>query len=520
MFRESFLPPWIAGVRDAGALGVMATYPAIGGVPVHASDWILGKILRDELGFEGLVMGEGGGLSTLVYEGLAPTQKAAGVLAINAGVDVGISHEDAYMLPLAECIRDGSVDVAFLDRAVRRVLLQKMRLGLFENPYTDPAYAERVTHTDEHVDLARRAAGEGVVLLKNKDGLLPLSKDISSIAVIGPNADNVRNQLGDYTPWTLLHDIVTILDGIKAKVSAETKVTYVKGCNVFNSDVDEIAEAKAVAVEADIAIVVVGENAWRVEGDQITSGEGYDVASLDLTGRQEELVREVCSTGTPTVAVLVNGRPLSIRWIAENVPAILETWVSGEQGGNAVADILFGDINPSGRLPVTVPRHVGQLPVYYNHKKSKTYWINKGWGKAFVDLKNPEPLYHFGHGLSYTEFSYSKLRISPMRIQADGMVSLSVDVENTGDRTGKEVVQLYIQDKISSVATPWMELKGLNKIELKPKEKKTVTFSLSGKDISLINRDMERVVEPGSFTVWIGHSSQDIRLTGEFEVAE
>lgn len=520
VFRESFLPPWIAGVRDAGALGVMATYPAIGGVPVHASSWILGDILRDELGFEGIVLGEGGGLSTLVYEGIAPDQKTAGALAIEAGVDVGISHEDAYMLPMGENIREGSVDVALLDRAVRRVLTQKMRLGLFENTYSDPDYAEQVTHTAEHIELARKAAAEGIVLLKNENGLLPLSKTISSIAVIGPNADNVRNQLGDYTPKTILHDVVTVLDGIRAKVPASTKVTNVKGCNVFNRDLNEIAQARAAAARADVAIVVVGDNAWQTEGDQITSGEGYDAASLDLTGMQEELVRAVHATGTPTVVVLVNGRPLSIRWIDAHVPAILETWLSGEQGGHAIADILFGDIDPGGRLPVTIPRHSGQLPVYYNHKKSKEYWINKGWGKAFVDLDSPHPLYPFGHGLSYTEYGYSNLRISPATIAAGETVQVAVDVENTGARTGKEVVQLYIQDVISSVSTPWIELKGFEKIDLGPREKKTVTFVLTDKELSLLDRAMKRVVEPGEFKVRVGHSSRDIRLTGAFEVTE
>ncbi len=316
------------------------------------------------------------------------------------------------------------------------------------------------------------------------------------------------------------HEIVRVLHGIKAKVPTSTKVTYVKGCNVFNRDIDEIAKAKAAAARADVAVVVVGDNAWQTEGDQITSGEGYDVASLDLTGMQEELVRAVHATGTPTVVILVNGRPLSIRWIDAHVPAILETWVSGEQGGHAIADILFGDIDPGGRLSVTIPRHSGQLPAYYNHKKSKEYWINKGWGKAFVDLDSPHPLYPFGHGLSYTEYSYSSLRISPATIAAGETVHVAVDVENTGSRAGKEVVQLYIQDVVSSVSTPWIELKGFEKIELGPREKKTVTFVLTDKELSLLDRAMKRVVEPGEFKVWVGHSSRDIRLTGAFEVTE
>ncbi|MBN1290517.1 MAG: glycoside hydrolase family 3 C-terminal domain-containing protein [Candidatus Latescibacteria bacterium] len=517
VFREIFLPPWEAGVKKCGAYGVMATYPAIGGVPVHASTEILTTLLREELGFEGLVLGEGGGISTLVYEGLAPSQKEAGQLALKAGVDVGISYEDAYMLSMKESVLEGRVPVELLDRAVSRILTMKFRLGLFENPFVDPDQAVRTVHTSEHQELALQAAREGIVLLKNENNLLPLKKNLKSIAVIGPNADHVRNQLGDYTAWNILQDIVTVLDGIKNKVSPSTRIEYVKGCNVYNTDVNEIEKARKAAKKAEIAIVVVGENQWRVTDDQITAGEGYDVASLDLTGMQEELIRAVYETGTPTVVVLLNGRPLSIRWTAEHIPAIVEAWLCGEQGGNAVADVLFGDYNPSGRLSVTVPRHVGQLPVYYNAKKSKKYWIEEGWGKAYADM-SPEPLYHFGHGLSYTTFEYTNLTITPSEIHTGGEVTISVDIANTGSHEGKEVVQLYLNDVIATVATPVMELKGFRKIQLKPGEKKTVEFTLNQEHLSLLNRHLERVVEPGTFEVKIGHSSKDIRLQGNFEV--
>lgn len=382
--RDVFLPPWVAGIKRAGGLGVMATYPAIDGVPTHSSEWILTKILREEMGFQGLVLGEGSGLSTLVYEGIAPDQKKAGELAIKAGVDVGISYEPAYMQPMIDNVREGRVPMAHIDRAVSRILRQKFRLGLFDHPYVDADRAVEVTHTKDSQELALQAGREGIVLLKNDNHLLPLKKDIKSIAVIGPNADREESLLGDYVAKKVLQHVVTVLEGIKEKVQLATRIEYVKGCDVMGADLNEIEKARQAAKRADVAIVVVGENSR--EDKDATDGEGYDVASLDLTGIQEDLVKAVYETGTPTVVVLNNGRPLSVRWIAEHVPALVEAWLPGEQGGRAVADVLFGDYNPSGRLPITVPRHVGQLPVYYNYKPSKAYWINEGWGRRYVDM--------------------------------------------------------------------------------------------------------------------------------------
>ncbi|MFC1542156.1 glycoside hydrolase family 3 C-terminal domain-containing protein, partial [Candidatus Latescibacterota bacterium] len=519
MLRESFLPPWVAGIKKGGALGVMATYPAIDGVPVHASKKILTEILREELGFEGLVLGEGGGISTLVYENVAADQKEAGALAVNAGVDVGISYERAYMVPLIENVREGKVSMEVIDRAVRRILRLKFNLGLFENPYVNPDHAVAISHTKEHQELALQVAREGIVLLKNENNLLPLNKNIKSIAVIGPNADHEMNQLGDYVANVVLQDIVTVLDGIKNKVSSGTTVEYVKGCDVIGEDINEISEAQNAAKRADIAIVVLGENEWGTEGKKGTNGEGYDVASLDLTGLQEDLVKAVYETGTPTVVVLINGRPLSIRWIAENVPSIVEAWIPGEQGGTAVADILFGDYNPSGRLPITVPRHVGQLPSYYNYKPSKKHWIERGWGKAYADM-SALPLYEFGFGLSYTTFEYSNLRIEPKETGPAGEIKISMEVKNTGDREGAEVVQLYINDVISTVTTPVKELKGFEKITLNSGEQKTVMFTLTPEHLSLLDRNLECVVEPGTFEVMVGSSSEDIRLTGNFEITD
>jgi beta-glucosidase len=517
-FREVFLIPWVAGIKKAGALGVMATYPTIDGTPVHASEWILTKILREELGFEGLVLSEGGGIETIIYEHLAKDYKDAGAIALKAGVDVGISYETAYMRDMIKSVEDGTVPQALLDRTVARILRQKVRLGLFENPLVDAARAQQVVHNARHQELTLQAARESIVLLRNEGNLLPLSKEVDSIAVIGPNADNAKNQLGDYVSHTVLQDIVSILEGIKATVSPKTKVEYVKGCDVVGTGNNEISKAQEAAKRAKVAIVVVGENEWGSPNKTGTDGEGYDAATLELTGLQLELVKAVQETGTPTVVVLVNGRPLAIPWIAEKVPAVVEAWLPGEKGGQAVAEVLFGDCNPSGRLSVTVPRHAGQLPVYYNSKPSKTYWIEHGWGKPYVDM-NPRPLYEFGYGLSYTKFEYSNLKIEPKTAGIGGSVRVSADIENTGNRPGAEVVQLYINDVISSVVTPVKQLRGFEKISLRPGEKKTVSFVLTPEHLALLDRHMEWAVEPGTFQVMVGHSSKDIRLTGTFEVA-
>jgi beta-glucosidase len=517
MLREVFLPPWAAGIKKGGALGVMATYPAIDGVPVHGSEEILTRILRDELKFEGLVLSEGGGITTLVYEGLAPDQKVAGELAIKAGVDVGISYETGYMRDLVESVKEGKIPMALVDRAVRRILRQKFRLGLFENPYVDPARAVQVSHTAEHVGVALQAAREGIVLLKNENHLLPLPRTLKSIAVIGPNADHPRNQLGDYTSIAVLQKIVTVREGIRSKVSPATAVTYVQGCNVLGTGLNEIAKAREAATNAEVAVVVVGENEWRSPGRTGTNGEGYDVATLELTGLQEDLVKAVHGTGTPTVVVLINGRPLATRWIAEHVPAIVAPWICGEQGGQAVADVLFGDYNPSGRLPVTVPRHAGQLPVTYDYKPSKQHWLKHGWGRPYADL-NPDPLYEFGYGLSYTTFDYTNLVIEPPRLKRDSNVQVRVDVMNSGKRKGEEVVQLYLRDVISTVSLPVKRLRGFRKISLEPGAGTTVEFTLGPEDLALLDRQLNWVVEPGQFELMIGRSSKDIRLTGTFEV--
>jgi beta-glucosidase len=503
-FREVFLPSFATGIKKYGALGVMATYPAIDGVAVHSSEKILTEILRGELGFKGIVVSEGGGLGTIVTERHAATQKEAGILAIKAGVDVGISIEDAYMGGLIENVHEGKISMREVDQAVSRLLRLKFQMGLFENPYVDPEHAASIVNSKVHKELALQAAREGIVLLKNENKILPLKKNIKTIAVIGPNADAAIDQLGDYFPHHIPQHVVTVLEGIKNKVSSKTNVIYVKGCDVIENTPNEITKARNAAKSADIAVVVIGEAGYR------TNGEGRDMANLDLTGLQEELLKTIYATGTPTVAVLINGRPLSIRWASEKIPAIVEAWMCGEQGGNAVADILFGDYNPSGRLPITVPRHSGQFPFYYNHSITKE-------GAKYIDMPST-PLYEFGFGLSYTTFEYSNLRIIPKEINNNGEVEITLDVTNTGSVKGDEVVQLYINDIISSTSKPVKELKGYEKISLDPGEKKSVRLKLLPEDLSLFDRDMNFVVEPGVFEVMVGSSSEDIKLRGRFEV--
>jgi len=502
--REIFLPPWIAAIKNHGALGVMAAYNTIDGEAVHSSEKMLTKLLREELDFKGIVVSEGGGLGTTITERHAATQKEAGILDIKAGVDVGISIEDAYMGGLIENVHEGKISMKEVDQAVSRLLRIKFQMGLFEHPYVDPGYAEKIVNSEDHRKLALQAEREGIVLLKNEKKTLPLKKDIKRIAIIGPDADAPVDQLGDYIPHNIPQDVVTVLKGLNNKVSASTKITYVKGCDVIGNKINEIEKAKNAAKNADVAVVVIGE------GGYITNGEGRDVASLDLTGLQEDLLKAVYSTGTPTVVVLINGRPLSVRWASENVPAIVEAWMCGEQGGNAIADVLFGDYNPSGKLPVTIPRTIGQFPFYYNHSITKE-------GAKYIDMP-ATPLYEFGYGLSYTTFEYSNLNISPKEINNEGDVEITLDLKNTGAVKGAEVVQLYINDVISSTSKPAKELKGYQKVSLEPGEKKSVKLKLTPDDISLFDRNMNFVVEPGTFEVMVGSSSKDIKLKGEFVV--
>jgi beta-glucosidase len=515
--RENFMPPWIGAITKAGGLGVMAGYPEVEDVPAHASVKWTNDVLRQEIGFKGVVESEGGGFSTLIYEHIVPTQKEAGLLGLKAGVDLNITYEPAYMGPLVESVEEGRVPKALVDRALRRVLELKFRLGLFENPYVNVDRAVQVVHSQANQALALRAGREGIVLLENDKNLLPLEKDLKSVAVIGPNADDVMNQLGDYSPKKILQHVTTVMEGIKAVVSPQTKVTQVRGCEITGTDKSGFAEAVRAAKGADVAIVVVGERQHMTNGADLqgrpTDGEGNDVASLDLSGVQEDLIQAVLKTGTPTVVVLINGRPLSTRWTSEHVPALVEAWEPGERGGEAVADVLFGNYNPTGRLAISVPRHSGQLPVYYNYKPSKAYWMRRG----YADMP-ATPLYPFGYGLSYTNVDYSNLHVEPAEIHPGGEARVTLDVKNTGDRASVETVQLYIHEQYAPVSTPVKQLRGFERVALKPGETKTVTLKLTPEDLQLLDIDMHWRVVPGDFEIMVGKSSADIPLQGILKV--
>ncbi|HTZ60667.1 MAG TPA: glycoside hydrolase family 3 C-terminal domain-containing protein [Acidobacteriaceae bacterium] len=517
--RENFLPPWIAAFQ-AGALGVMAGYPEIDDIPEHASEKWNTEILRNELGFRGIVESEGNGFDSLIYQHIVPTQKEAGALALKAGVDMDITYEPAYMGPLLENIQEGRVSEALVDRALRRVLELKFRLGLFDHPYADVEEAERVVHSEEHQQLALRAARESIVLLKNDRDLLPLKKDVKSIAVIGPNADEGWSQLGDYAPSKVPQKVITVLNGIRQAVSPTTRVEYAHGCDVIGGPAD-FTEAIKAARRASVAVVVVGEhpdNAGKGTTPP-TDGEAYDAASLNLTGAQEDMVKAIQGTGTPVVLVLINGRPLSIPWEAEHLAAIVEAWEPGEQGGKAIADVLFGDYNPTGRLAISVPRDAAQLPVYYNYKPSKDYWIHQGWSHdgGYVNMPGTA-LYPFGFGLSYTTFRYDNLRVAPQRIYSAGGATVTVDVTNTGSRPGVETVQLYLHEQYTPVAIPVKNLRGFERVALNPGQTKTVTMKLSADDLKLLDLEMRWRVVPGTFDVMIGKSSQDIVLRSTLDV--
>jgi beta-glucosidase len=511
VIREVFLPSFEAAVKEAGIMSVMASYNEIDGVPSHASRWLLQKVLREEWGFQGHVVSDYYGVPQLMSLHKVAADKAeAARLALDAGVDIELPDPDAYTT-LAGLVRDGKVSEAALDRAVARNLRAKFLLGLFENPYVDAERAARVTNSREHRRLAAEAARRSITLLKNDGNVLPLDRArLRSVAVIGPNAD--RAHLGGYSDPVPAPG-VSVLQGVTAKAGPSVKVTHSRGVNITKEggdwwadtsrlgDAEEdarlIGEAVNVARAADAVVLVIG-------GNEDTNKEAWsdnhlgDRDSLDLVGRQDELVRAVLATGKPTVAVLINSGPLSINYVAENVPAILEGFYLGDETGTGVADVLFGDYNPSGKLPVSFPRSVGQLPIYYNQKPTARR------GYLFT---SKEPLYTFGHGLSYTTFAYSNLRVSPEKIGPGGRAEVSVTVTNTGRRAGEEVVQLYIRDLVSSVTRPVLELKDFRRVSLAPGESRTVTFGVTPDKLSFLDLHMNRTVEPGWFDLMVGTSS-------------
>lgn len=516
--QEVFLPPFKDAI-DAGALSVMTAYNSIDGVPCTSNKELLTDILHHYWNFKGFTISDLISIDGLMENHhVAASLEDAASLSINAGVDVDLGGNSFAKLDMA--VKNGKVNMATIDTAVYRVLKLKFDMGLFDNPYVDPALAKKVVRNPEHVALARQMAQESVVLLKNKDRILPLNKNLK-LAVIGPNADNPYNQLGDYTAPQERSQIKTVLDGIKSKLP-HNQIEYVRGCAIRDTLHTEIDKAVEAAKRSDIAVVVVGGSSARdfktdylETGAAIASsetlsdmesGEGFDRATLDLLGRQLELLKAVKATGKPVIVIYIQGRPLNMNWADQHADALLTAWYPGQEGGSAIADILFGDYNPAGRLPISVPRHEGQIPVYYNKKNPR--------GHNYVEM-SADPLYPFGYGLSYTSFDYKDIKA----VQKDkDSFELSFSLKNIGSLAGDEVVQLYLKDEVASVVQPIKQLKKFNRIHLDPNEETIVSFTLTADDLSIINDKFERVVEPGLFTIMIGSSSVDIKLTTQIDV--
>ena len=507
---------------EAGVGSIMTSYNMIDGIPCTSNRHLLTEVLRDTWGFKGAIYSD---LQSI--EGVAQTHhcaenwEEAGALAMNAGVDIDLEG-NSYQY-LRHAIETGKASEADLDRAVSKVLTLKFNLGLFENPYVDAKRAARIVRSEEHQQLAREVARKGICLLEN-DGTLPLSKDLRHVAVIGPNADMMYNQLGDYTAPQDRSAIATVLDGVRAMLPT-AEVEYVKGCAVRDTTTSDIAAAVAAAKRSEVTILVVGGSSARDftteylstgaalvgkgELSDMDSGEGYDRASLQLMGDQERLMQALIDAGVKLVVVYIEGRPLNMNLAAEKANALLTAWYPGGQGGMAIADVLFGDYNPAGRIPVSIPRNVGQIPVYYSKHPSHDY------------IDSPAaPLYSFGYGKSYTTFAYSNLVCATVKPAPgeDVLARVTFTVTNTGDRDGEEVPQLYVRDVTGSVETPHMALKNFDRIALRAGESRTVTFDLRHDDLALYNLKMEHVVEPGEFKVMVGAASNDIRLEGSFRI--
>ena len=514
--REVYLPPFKAAL-DAGVGTFMSAFNDLNGVPASANPFTLTKVLRGEWKFDGFVVSDYESIREMINHGLVADEAEAARAALSAGVDMEMVSR-LYGKYAPRLIREGKLSAAIIDNAVRRILRIKFRLGLFEKPYADETRERTTILSRPNIEAAREVAGRSIVLLKNGGKVLPLAKEVRSIAVIGMLADSQTDMLGSWSGDGRKEDAVTLLAGIRAKVSRTTKVTYVKGCSVSGTSIDgtdealSIDEAARAARESDVAIIAVGESAEM-------TGEAASRASLDLPGRQLELVKAVVAAGKPVVVVLINGRPLTINWIADNAPAILETWLGGIQAGNAIADALFGDVNPGGKLPATFPRAVGQLPLYYGHKNTgrPPDPANKYTSK-YLDVP-VTPLYPFGYGLSYTAFRLTNLRLSAPSIRPNGRITVSVEVENIGGRPGDEVVQLYIRDVVASVTRPLKELKGFERITLTPGQKRRLEFTLASAHLGFYNRDLRFVVEPGEFRAFVGTNSAE-GLEASFRVVD
>lgn len=502
--RSSFLYVFEKAIKEGGALGMMAAYSELDGIPCVDNKWLLKDVLRKEWGFKGFVLSDLGAIKmSLTMHKVAANPADALAQTLTAGLDMQFYDfpHDVFLNAITQALKSKQLPMSELDRAVANILRVKFMLGLFDHPYIDQSLLKKVFHTEESRQVALKAAQEGISLLKNENSLLPLGPGVHSVAVVGPLA--ASTYLGGYANSE--GKGVAIVDALRQKAGNDMKIAYETGYSADTSAAkqnDELQKAVSLVNQSDVAVVVLGEDIKEV-------GEGKDRSDLELNKKQTRLIEAVQKTGKPIVVVLFNGRPLCINWVAKKTPAIVESWFLGETGGLAIADVLLGKVNPSGKLPITFPRSVGQLPYYYDHKPTSRH--------VYVD-QDTSALFPFGHGLSYTSFQYSDLTVTPTRIPLNGSVNISVTVKNTGKVEGTEVVQLYIRDVIASVTTPVKSLKGFNRISLKPGESGKVQFKLNHEELMLWNRQMKHVVEPGEFKVMMGSSSEDIRQRGSFWV--
>ncbi|MEM8765156.1 MAG: glycoside hydrolase family 3 N-terminal domain-containing protein [Bacteroidota bacterium] len=512
--REVFLPPFEAVIKEAGVGCIMPGHQDFNGVPCHMNSWLLNNVLRDELGFSGFIVSDNndvGRLQTMHH--ITKTRTEAAILGLKAGVDMDLvlgKPLDLYAYHpdvLLDTLEKNPDLVKYVDKATSRILEAKYKLGLFGSGSRE-AKTDTIVSTKAHQDFAYEMAKKAIILLKNESNLLPLDKStISSLAVIGPNATEEQPEKGTYSLLGGYSGLppfyVSALEGIKNKVGGEIKINYAKGCDLLGNSKEGFPEAIAAAKKSDVVVLVVG-------GSRKTGGEGVDRSKLDLYGVQNELVEAIHKTGKPIIVVLINGRPLTINYIAENVPAILETWYLGMHSGDAIADALFGDVNPGGKLTVSFPRAVGQLPVTYLERPDFI-----GSGKGLYKGDDKSPLFPFGYGLSYTTFKYGEPQLASSEINLDGTTTVSVTVTNTGARQGDEVVQLYVRDDIASVGRYLKLLKGFERISLEPGETKTVSFQIGFDELFILNAELKKVVEPGTFTLSVGSSSriEDLKTT-------
>ena len=498
--HEVYLPPFEAAAK--GGVGTfMSAFNDLNGVPCTVNNYLLTDVLREKFEFNGFVVSDANSIAEVEVHGYVENRKEASKKALLAGLEMDMS-QGTYKEDLPEQFKNGTIPVERLDEAVRRILRVKFNIGLFDNPYrTNKEMEKQFLLAPEHIAIAREMAKRSIVLLKNENNILPLKKNLKKIAVIGPLADNKKELLGTWAITGNEDDVVTVLSGITAAVEKDTEIVYNKGCDVIGDKGVDFSSAVQIASESEVIIAVVGENADM-------SGEASSRMELNLPGRQEDLLKALQQTGKPVIVVLINGRPLSIPWVAENVSAIVEAWQLGIQSGSSIADVLFGDYNPSGKLVATFPYSVGQVPIYYNHPQTGRPASKIKFTSKYVDGPH-EPLYSFGFGLSYTTFNYEHLVIDSPKVTKESIATIRIDVINTGERPGEEIVQLYVSDVVASRVRPVKELKGFKKIMLQPGERKTIIFELDINNLGFYNERMEYIVEPGLFKVLVGSSSKD-----------